>query len=84
MERRQVSSLEVVRGGVDVLGVARRFRPAVYGIVLGSGDRLEEIRVVALQAVYEGDRDLRGQVRILTVRLLPASPARIAKDVDIG
>ncbi len=50
----EVGVPEIVRGGVDVGGVAGGFGAAVDGVVLGRGDGLEVGGVVALQAFDEG------------------------------
>src|SRR5215211_5538470 len=41
------------------------------------------MRVIALQSFNESDTQSRSQIRVFVESLLTASPARIAKDVDI-
>ena len=60
------------------------FRPAVDRVVLGRGDRLEVFGIVALHAGDEGHAQLGGEKGIFAVGFLPAPPAGIAKDVDVG
>jgi hypothetical protein len=52
--------------------------------MLRAGHRLEITVLHLLDAGDILDRDARGEERILAVGLLPAAPARIAKDVDVG
>ncbi len=82
-ELRQVGVPQVVRRGLHVELVAARLGAGVHGEVLRRGDHLVELRVGALQAADEVHAQRRGQVRVFAVGLLPAPPARIAKDVDV-
>src|SRR5687767_3029624 len=63
--------------------MALGFRSAMHSVVFRSRNDLEITRVVALQTAHELNTKLRGEVRILAVRLLPSPPARIAKNVDV-
>src|SRR4029079_11611946 len=47
-------------------------------------DRLEIFRVVTLQTRHKRNSHSTGQIGILAVSFLPASPARVAKNIDIG
>src|SRR5262249_23987066 len=76
LEGGQVRLLQVVGAGLHVEAVARGLGAAVYSIVLGGGDLLEVMRVGALQAFDEGDRDPAGEVGIFAVGLLSATPSR--------
>src|ERR1039458_9972758 len=60
-----------------------RLRAAVHGEVLRRGNHPEVVGIVSLQTLHEGDAQTAGEERVLSVSLLPASPARIAKDVDV-
>ena len=62
----------------------QNFWTAVDGIVLGRRDRFQVARVVALQAGNECYADAAGEVGIFAIGFLAASPARVAKDIDIG
>ena len=53
LELRQVGVAEVALVDHGIEGVALGFGAAVYGVVLGGGDGLEVLRVVALQALDE-------------------------------
>ena len=64
--------------------MAGRLRAAVHGIVLGSGDDAEILRIVALHACNIGHAHARGQKRVFAVGFLTSSPAGITKDVDVG
>ncbi len=75
---------KIARRHVDVETVPLRFRPAVHGVVLGRGHGLQVSRIVTLQSPHKGDSQLPGQEGVFTVRFLAASPARIAKDIDVG
>src|SRR5260370_8947780 len=64
--------------------MARRLRTAVDSKVFWRGHGLQIFRIITLETGHERDADSRSQVRVLAVRFLPASPARIAKDIDVG
>src|SRR5579863_8186649 len=83
-ESRQVRIPEIVRGGIDVGLVARGLGTAVDRVMLGRGDRTKVFRVVTLNAFDKGGAEPTSQERIFPVGFLAASPARIAKDVDVG
>src|SRR5690348_12410238 len=52
--------------------------------MLRSGNHPEIFRIVALQTRNERDAHAAGKKRILAISLLPAPPAWIAEDIDIG
>jgi len=52
--------------------------------VFGGRHRLQIMRVVALHAPDESNRHLTRKIGVFPVRLLTASPSRIAKDIDVG
>ena len=68
---------------VHIGKVARRLRPAVYGIVLRGRNGQVILWIVALQSGHVGNAHAAGQERVFAVGLLTAAPARIAKDVQI-
>ena len=82
-ERRQVGVLKVAARDVDVGVVAGGFRAAVHGVVLGRGDHVQPLRMIALHALDVGHADPRGQERILAIGFLAAPPARVAEDVEV-
>ena len=60
------------------------FRTAVDGIVLGAGPEFTVFRLFrTLQTAYHLHTHLGGQVRILTIGLLTASPTRVTEDIDV-
>src|SRR5579862_7789295 len=63
--------------------MASHVRPAVNGIMFSRGNRFKKFGVITLHPRGERCSHLSRQERIFSVRLLPASPARIAKDVDV-
>src|SRR5579863_4792411 len=63
--------------------MSRRLRSAVYGIMLGRGDHAKILRIVSLKTGYKSDSHAAGEEGIFAISFLPASPARITKDVDI-
>jgi hypothetical protein len=72
------SFVEVGRGmGAAVL-------VAVGEEVFEQRGRLPVLRVVALQAFDEGDRERAVEVGVFAVALLRASPARVAAEVCVG
>src|SRR5256884_8034721 len=52
--------------------------------MLDRGDGLQVAGIVALEPADELHREPAREVGILAVRLLPASPARVAKQIDVG
>src|ERR1700756_5555913 len=63
--------------------MASGFGTAVNGIVFGRGDDAVILGIVALHAGHKRDGQASAQERILAIGFLAASPARIAKDVDV-
>ena len=86
LEGRQVSLPQVARREVvDVEVVARLFRSAVHGKVLGTGVELHVFMPRrTLQAFHHCLAQARVHVGVFAVSLLSASPARVAEDVDVG
>src|ERR1700759_4983350 len=80
----QVGVPEIVRSGIAVGLVACGFGAAVDGVMLGRGDGAEVFRIVALDALNKCGAEAGGEERIFAVGFLAASPAWIAKDVDVG
>ena len=64
--------------------VARRLRPAVYGIVLWCRNGQVILWIVSLQSGHVGNAHAAREEGVFAVCLLTAAPARIAKDVQIG
>src|SRR6266404_4028231 len=56
----------------------------MHSVVFRRGNYLQVTRIVTLQTFDECDSQTRSQIRILAVGFLTTTPARIAKDVDIG
>ena len=75
---------KVAHGHGSIVGVAQRFRTAVYGVVLGAGVGLEVLVVVALHAEHRLYAQDGVQVGVFAAGLLSASPARVTEDVDVG
>ena len=64
--------------------VARVFRAAVYGIVLGAGPQLAVFAALrALQTTNHGTPHHRRQVGVLTIGLLTTTPPGVTEDVHI-
>ena len=82
-ERWKVSIQLIVLADFHVGGVARGLRPAVDGVVLGRRNGTIVFRIIALHSGDIGHTEARTQERVLAVSFLPASPSRIAKDVDV-
>ena len=82
-EGRRVGVVEIVGRYRNIETVAQRFGSGVDGVVLGRGDRFQIVWVVALQASDKGNAEAAGEEGIFAVGFLAASPARIAKDVDV-
>ena len=80
----EIGRFEIAWGRIDVEAVAAGFGAAVDGEVLRRGDDARVGGVGPLQPLHERDAQCAGEIRVLAVRLLPAAPARIAEDVDVG
>ena len=80
----QIAVVKVLLGRLGIEAVSERLRSAVHRKVLGAGQGLGVARIVALESLDEGDSQASGQKRIFAIRLLAASPARIADEVDVG
>src|ERR1017187_4774491 len=52
--------------------------------MFGSGNRLEILRIIALQSGYIGHPELAGKKRIFAIGFLAPAPTRVAEDVDVG
>ena len=72
-----------MRRRIHIEAVALALRTGVHGEVLWGRNHAVVIRIVALHAFDKVHAYLRCKERIFAVGLLPASPARIAKDVDV-
>ena len=76
---------KVAHGHVGQVGrVARVFRSAVHGVVLGAGPKLTILRRLrSLQATHHLRTHHAGQEGVLAVGFLATSPARVAEDVHV-
>src|ERR1043165_2320711 len=52
-------------------------------VVLGSVNNFQILRIVTLESFNECYSETAGEIWIFSVSLLPASPARVAKDIDV-
>src|SRR5215472_6024358 len=73
-----------MRRNGHIFSMAQRFWAAVNGKMLRSGNDLQVFRIVALQAGDESNTDATGEKGVFAVGFLAASPAWVAKDVDVG
>ena len=82
----QIGLVQVAQRHIGhVGGVARVFRSAVHGVVLGAGPQFAVFAVFgALQTLHHHLAHHTGQIGVFAVGLLSASPARVAEDVDVG
>ena len=83
-KRRQISIDLIVLAHIHIGHVPRRLRPAMHCEMLRSRNHPVVFRIVALHPRHKRHRHPPRQKWILAIRLLPASPARIAKDVHVG
>ena len=83
-KRGQIGVLHVMPGGLNVNGVSGGLWTAMHREVFRSGNRFQIDGFVPLQAGDEGNAETPGQVGVLAIGFLAASPARIAEDIDIG
>ena len=52
-------------------------------VVLGSGNNFQVLRIVTLESFDECHTETAGEIWIFSISLLPASPAWVAKDIDV-
>src|ERR1039457_2073135 len=79
----KVSLLEIARAGIDIEGVAQRLAARVHGEMLAGGDGAQVIQIAPLHSANECNAKAAGEERIFAVGFLAATPAGIAKDVDV-
>src|SRR5580692_9800255 len=58
-------------------------RSAVYSKVFGRGHHFQIFGIVTLQSRNESEAHAAGEIRILSVGLLPTAPAGVAKHIDV-
>ena len=83
-KRGSVRVRKIMRRDGHIFAMAQRFRAAVNGKVLGSGNDLQVFGIVALQTGYKSHSNPAREERIFAVSFLASAPARIAKDIDVG
>ena len=84
LEMGQVGLQHVALAGDGIEMVAVVLGPAVHDIVFGRGHQLQVLVIVALQAPHKDHAEPGGQIGVLAIGLLAPSPARVAKDIDVG
>ena len=84
VESGQIGFAQVLLADLGVEAVAQTLGTAVDREVLGRRHHLQVAWMIALQAAAVGHCQARGEKRAFAVGLVPASPARVAKDVDVG
>src|SRR5207245_9673227 len=82
-KRGRVGVREIVEGNRHVEAMPQNFGAAVDGNMFGCRNCFQIIRVVALQAAYEGHSDAAGQVRIFDVGFLAATTAWLANNIYV-
>ncbi|KAF5035068.1 hypothetical protein DSECCO2_589490 [anaerobic digester metagenome] len=82
LKGRKVGLFQVFLAHNCIKAMPERLRSTVGGKVLDAGGGLEN-GTTTLQSLDEGHCQALGQIRVLTESFLPASPAGVAKDVDI-
>ena len=83
LEVRQVALPEVTLAHDGVELVPERLGTRVHGEVLDGRNGLQVAGIVALEPPDERHGQTAREVRVLTVGLLPASPSRVAEQVDV-
>jgi len=83
LEVRQVTLAQVALADDGVEAVTLGLRAAVDSEMFHGGNRLQILRIIALQPMDELHRQPAGEQWIFAVRLLSAPPTRIAKEVDV-
>ena len=85
LEGRHVGFPEVTYGNIgEIGGVTGVLRTAVYGIVLRTGPKLAVLCILrTLQTLDHLDTHHTGEIGILSVGLLTASPTGVTEDVHV-
>src|SRR5215471_15403215 len=82
-EGRQVRVLQVVFRYWHIHAMTGRLWAAMHGKMFGCRDHAVIIRIITLESAHKGDAHLAGQKWIFAISFLAATPAGIAKDIDI-
>ena len=82
LERGQIRLVHILRVRHSVEGMADGFRAGVHRKMLGARGDLE-VLAIALQALDEPYAQPAGKIRIFTICLMTAAPARVTEDVDV-
>ena len=84
--RPEPSEIVFVHGLLGDIGLALHpiLLLVVYGKVFRRRDNLKVMRIVALESANERDSQPGGKVRILSISLSGAAPARVASHVEVG
>ena len=82
LERGQIRLVHVLRVRHGIEGMADGFRAGVHREMLGARGDLE-VLAIALQALDEPYAQPAGKIRIFTICLMTAAPARVTEDVDV-
>jgi len=83
-KRGEIRVFKVMRRWIDIEAMAAGFRPAVHGEVLWRGDHRGMQGIAALKATDESTGERGSEGGVLAVGFLPAAPAWVAEDIDIG
>ena len=83
-ESRKIGFLQIFWRSYGIEMMAQSFRAAVDRKMFGTGGGFQLISAVALQPAHKGFTQPGSQKRIFSVGLMPAAPARITEDIDIG
>src|SRR5665213_2081967 len=83
-ESRQISFVKIALGWLGVKAMAFGFRSAVNGVMFRAGDPLDIFGIVSLKTANKSDAKLRREERVFAVGFLPAAPARVADNVEVG
>ena len=80
----RVGVVKIVKRNRNIEAVTDGFGAAVNGVMLGSRNGFEKVRIVALKACDEGYAETAGEKGIFAVSFLTATPAGITEDIDVG
>ena len=83
VESRQISVPKVESRWPRIKDVTAIFGATMHGKVLGTCHRFQVIWVVAFETAHYSRTHLGGKIWVFAVGFLTASPARVAKDIDI-
>src|SRR5690606_20684430 len=83
LECGQIGLIHILLGYNRIEAVSQTLRSGVYCEVLCTSRGFEIVFILALQPLDEPHAETACQIRVFSVGLMPASPARITEDIHV-